>query len=301
MGQATRQQLRLSSGANLSFLTAGAPTRPAVLLLHGFPQSARAFRDVLSGLSRAAFVVAPDLPGFGESDPLPRASFPALARAVAELVTHLDVGPRYIYLHDFGAPVGLQLAMEAPSNVLGLIIQNANAHRTGWGPGWEATRAFWADPSPANEEAATEHLTLEGTRNQYVAGVPPDLSARMSAEGWEADWRIMQRPGRMETQRALIRDYGAYAARFEAIADYLARWQPRAMLLWGRHDAFFELAEVLSWMEDLPRMEAHVLDAGHLLLETHAREATALMVDFLERANMDPRREAEQTSGDRGV
>ena len=93
----------------------------------------------------------------------------------------------------------------------------------------------------------------------------------------------MNLPGRMETQRALIADYGHYAARFDAIAQYLARWQPPSLLLWGRHDAFFDLPEIVSWMRALPRMEAHVLDAGHLPLETHVTAAASLMLDFIRR------------------
>ena len=93
----------------------------------------------------------------------------------------------------------------------------------------------------------------------------------------------MNLPGRMDTQRALIADYPHYVARFDAIADYLARWQPPALMVWGRHDVFFDLAETLSWMQALPRMEAHVFDAGHLLLETHAAAAVSLMLDFIRR------------------
>ena len=283
MRAATRQRLRLSGGTELSFITAGEPSNPAVLLLHGFPSSARTFREVVPRLSRTAYVIAPDLPGYGESDVMPMPSFPAYGRAIAELLGQLGVGPRYIYLHDFGAPVGFHIAMEAPDKVLGLIVQNANAHRTGFGPEWAATEAFWADPSPENEAEATGHLTFEGTRDQYVAGVPEDVAARIPAESWEEDWRVMSLPGRMETQRALLLDYGNYAASFDAIADYLRRRQPPALMIWGRHDAFFDLAETLSWMEALPRMEAHILDAGHFLLETHADAATSLMRDFIAR------------------
>ena len=68
-------------------------------------------------------------------------------------------------------------------------------------------------------------------------------------------------------------------------ADYLDRWQPPSLMLWGRHDAFFDLAETLSWMEALPRMEVHVLDAGHFLLETHAAVVGSLMVDFVARTH----------------
>lgn len=280
----TRQRLRLSGGTELSFFTAGDTSTPAVLLLHGTPNSARMFREVVPALAQAAYVIAPDLPGSGESDVLPAVSFPAIGQAISELLDRLAIGPRFIYLHDWGAPVGLQIAMQAPERVLGLIVQNANAHRTGWGPGWAATQAYWSRPDAENEAAVTAHLTLEGTRDTYISGVPSNVAERIPAERWEEDWRVMNLPGHMDTQRALIADYGNYAARFDAIAKYLERWQPPALMVWGRHDVYFELAEVLSWMRALPRMEAHVLDAGHLLLETHAAEAAALMLDFFDRA-----------------
>ncbi|WEX77839.1 alpha/beta hydrolase [Sinorhizobium numidicum] len=287
MQPATRQRLRLSRGTELSFITAGEASAPTVLLLHGFPSSARTFREVVPKLSQVARVIAPDLPGFGESDVLSTVSFPAFGQAISELLDRLAVGPRYVYLHDFGAPVGFHIAMQAPEQVLGLIVQNANAHRTGLGPQWAATQAYWSHPSPENEAAATAHLTFAGTRDQYIANVPPEVAARIPAESWEEDWRVMSLPGRMNTQRPLIADYGRYAARFDEIADHLARRQPPALMLWGRHDAFFDIAEVLSWMKALPRMEAHIFDAGHLLLETHAAEAASLMLEFIERTQRE--------------
>jgi pimeloyl-ACP methyl ester carboxylesterase len=294
MPPATRQRLRLSGGTELSFIAAGDASAPAVLLLHGFPSSARTFREVVPELSQAAYVIAPDLPGFGESDILPAVSFPAFGRAISELLDRLAIDSRHIYLHDFGAPVGFHIAMQAPERVLGLIVQNANAHRTGFGPGWTETLTYWSRPNPENEAAATAHLTFEGTRDQYLAGVPPDVAARIPAESWEEDWRVMCLPGRMETQRALIADYAHYAARFDAIADYLALWQPPALMLWGRHDAFFDLAEIVCWMRALPRMEAHVFDAGHMLLETHAAAAVSLMVDFIRRTHRESKSTGER-------
>jgi pimeloyl-ACP methyl ester carboxylesterase len=96
----------------------------------------------------------------------------------------------------------------------------------------------------------------------------------------------------MDTQRALVKDYGNYVARFDEIAGYLARRQPPSLMVWARHDPFFDLAEVLSWMQALPRMEAHVLDAGHKLLETHAAPAASLMVDFIRHTQPARRKEA---------
>jgi pimeloyl-ACP methyl ester carboxylesterase len=282
---AHRHRLRLSGGTELSFIAAGEASQPAVLLLHGTPHSARYFREVVPELSRAAYVIAPDLPGFGESELLPTASFPAYGHAISELLDRLAIGPRYIYLHDFGAPVGFHIAMQAPDHVSGLIIQNANAHRTGLGPQWAPVLAYGSQPNRENELAATAHLTLEGMRDTYLRGVPPEVAARIPAESWKEDWRVMQLPGRMNKERALIADYARYVARFDAIADYLRRRQPPALMVWGRHEPFFELAEILSWLEDLPRMQAHVLDGGHMLLETHAAEAASLMVDFIGRPN----------------
>jgi pimeloyl-ACP methyl ester carboxylesterase len=278
---ASRRRLRLSGGTELSFLQAGNEANPPVLLLHGMPNSARFFRGVIPILARDAYVVAPDLPAYGESDPLPAASFDAMTDAVSELLEHLGAGPRFIYLHDFGAPVGLKIAMDAPELVLGLIIQNANAHRTGFSTQWDIVEEYWKAPNPQNEAAAMAHLTLEGTRDQYLKGVPEDVTASISPENWEEDWRVMTLPGRMEAQRALVCDYGHYVERFDAIVDYLRERQPPALMVWGRHDIYFDIAETVSWMQDLPRMEVHILDGGHLLLETHAEEAAAFMADFI--------------------
>lgn len=215
------ERLRLSGGTELSFVKAGDASKPAILLLHGTPNSARMFREVVPALARSAYVIAPDLPGHGESEALREVSFSAIGDAISELLDRLEIGPRFIYLHDWGAPVGLQIAMQSPERVLGLIVQNANAHRTGWGSGWAAQLAYWSQPNPKNEAEVTAHLSLEGTRDTYISGVPSDVADRIPAEHWEEDWRVMNLPGRMDTQRALIADYANYADRFDAIAKYL--------------------------------------------------------------------------------
>ena len=258
------------------------------MLLHGFPSSSRSFRNIIPALSKTCFVIAPDLPGFGQSDPIPDATFTRFADLMEELLERLGVAKAFLYVHDFGAPVALDLAMRDPRRVLGLIVQNANAHRTGFGPQWRETLAYWSAPTKDNERGATAHLTFEGTRDQYVGGIPEDIAARIAADNWIEDWRVMSQPGRLEVQRALIADYGRYAARFEEIARYLSDHQPPALMLWGRHDSFFDCAEILSWLQALPRMEAYVLDGAHFLLETHAAQCAELIKAFVDR------RESEQ-------
>ncbi|UXY14893.1 alpha/beta hydrolase [Chitiniphilus purpureus] len=269
------------AGTDVAVRLAGDRQQPALLLIHGFPSASTSFRNVIGPLSQDCFVIAPDLPGFGGSAPIGQPSFAGFADLVDRLLAGLGVASFHLYLHDFGAVVGLHLATRAPHRIRSLIIQNANAHESGMGPGWAATRAYWDNPTPEQEAEATRHLTFDGTRDQYVGGVPADIAARIDPRLWEADWRIMSLPGRIAMQRRLVLDYRSHFARFREIADYLTRQQPPALLLWGRHDIFFELDETLSWMRALPRMAAHILDGPHFLLETHPTECTALMRAFI--------------------
>ena len=70
-------------GAAMSVVLAGDRERPALLLIHGFPASSASFRDIVSELARDLFVIAPDLPGFGDSDPVDGPSFAGFAAALA--------------------------------------------------------------------------------------------------------------------------------------------------------------------------------------------------------------------------
>ena len=96
-----------------------------------------------------------------------------------------------------------------------------------------------------------------------MGGVPGDIAKFIEPKVWEEDRRIMSLPGRLEMQRTLVLDYRGHVARFGAIAGYLVNRQPPALMLWGRHDVFFDLDETLSWMQALPRIEAHILDGPH--------------------------------------
>jgi pimeloyl-ACP methyl ester carboxylesterase len=270
-------------GTELAVRLAGDREKPALLLMHGLPNSSNYFRNVIDPLSRDCFVIAPDLPGFGGSEPVKEPSFSRFADMIDGLLSRLETETFHLYVHDFGANVALHLATRAPRSIRSLIIQNANAHESGMGPQWVPVRAYWADPTPEREAEATAFLTLDGTRHQYVGGVPDDIAKRIDPRLWEEDWRIMSLPGRLATHRALVLDNRTHVARFGDIANYLARWQPAALMLWGRYDVFFELEETLSWMKALPRMEAHILDGPHLLLETKPAECAALMSAFVRR------------------
>ena len=203
--------------------------------------------------------------------------------AAAVVLDQLGIRSFHLYLHDYGAAVGLHLATRRPDRIRGLIVQNANAHRSGMGEQWADTEQFWREPTREAEATATAHLTFEGTRDQYVGGIPDDIADRIDQACWQEDWTVMSLPGRMQLQRALVLDYRQHVARFDEIARYLGQHQPPALMIWGRHDSFFDLDETLSWMKALPRMEAHILDGAHFLLETHGERAATLMTEFIRR------------------
>lgn len=273
------------NGLEIFFREAGRPDRPAVLLLHGFPSSSHTFRELMPTLADVAYVIAPDLPGFGmSSSPTVDEydyTFENFSWVVEELLDQLGVESFFVYLHDFGAPVGYHLATRYPDRIRGLIVQSGNAHAEGLGEQWDSARAYWADPSDDTRAALPQWLNFAGTRDQYLAGLPEHLRTLHPPESWHLDWERMRRPGNVDAQFALFGDYAGHVARFDEIAGYHRAHQPPALVLWGRHDAYFDVGEVLAYHRVLERMDAHIYDGGHFLLETHAAECAELMRAFV--------------------
>jgi pimeloyl-ACP methyl ester carboxylesterase len=272
-------------GLEVFFREAGRAGRPTVLLLHGFPSSSHTFREVMPTLADVAHVIAPDLPGFGlSSSPTITEydyTFENLSRTIEKLLEQVGVERFFVYLHDFGAPVGYHLATRAPDRVRGLIVQSGNAHEDGLGEQWDSAKAYWADPTEDKRAALPDWLNFAGTRDQYLAGLPEHLRALHPPESWHLDWERMTRPGNRDAQFALFSDYANHVARFDELAEYHRAHQPPALVLWGRRDPFFDVDEVLAYHRALERMDAHIYDGGHLLLETHAAECAELMRTFV--------------------
>jgi pimeloyl-ACP methyl ester carboxylesterase len=281
----TRHRTVAAGGLDLFVREAGDPGRPTVLLLHGFPSSSYSFRQLIPLLADDAHLVAPDMPGFGFSDaPSMDAydySFENIADTIDALVDTLGLDRMFLYVHDFGAPVAYHLATRHPERVLGLIVQNGNAHDEGLGEGWDTTKAYWAAPSAENRAKLPDWLNYEGTRDQYIGGIPDRLKPLFPPEGWHLDWERMSRPGNVDIQFKLFEDYKSHVARFPDIQRYHRDHQPPCLVLWGRHDIYFSLDEVMAYARNLDRVEIHVFDGAHLLLETHAVECADAIRRFV--------------------
>jgi pimeloyl-ACP methyl ester carboxylesterase len=281
----TRHLYREVDGLTLHYREAGVPSSTAVLLLHGFPSSSYSFRDVLPTLGENVYALAPDLPGFGFSDAPPldeyEYTFEHLSHVIETLVDDLGVDHYVLYMTDFGTPVGYFMATRHPERVLGLIVQNGNAHEAGLNEAWDAPRRFWAEPTEENRAALPDWLNFSGTRDQYLAGLRKELQDLHPRESWHLDWERLSRPGNTDAQFQLFYDYRNHVSRFPEIAAYHAEQQPPCLVLWGRHDTFFDVAEVLAYHQNMTTLDVHLYDAGHFLLETHAPEVAALLVAFV--------------------
>lgn len=281
----TRHRRREVGGLTVHYRESGTPAAAAVLFLHGYPSSSYSFRDVLPVVGQHAYAVAPDLPGFGFSDAPPVAeydyTFDHLSQVVEDLVVSLGVKRYVLYVTDWGTPVGYALALRHPERVLGLVVQNGNAHEEGLHEAWDAPRRYWADPSEENRAALGEWMHFDGTRDEYLAGLPDDLRELQPPESWHLDWERMSREGNVEAKFALFTDYANHVARFPAITEYHQEHQPPCLVLWGRHDPFFDIAEVMAYHREMTRLDVHLYDAGHALLETHAAEVADLLVTFI--------------------
>jgi pimeloyl-ACP methyl ester carboxylesterase len=264
---------------------AGPADAPVIVLLHGFPTAGHMFRDLMPILAGRYRVIAPDLPGFGNTRAPPRGTFDYtfdnLARVIDGFIEAIGLQRYALYIFDYGAPTGLRIAMAHPERVTAIVSQNGNAYLDGFSDAWGPWQTYWREPTPAHREACRISLAPETIRKwQYFNGAD---KSRVSPDGYTLDIAYMARPGAEEIQLDLVLDYRSNVALYPSFQDYFRRHQPPLLAVWGKNDAHFIPPGALAYQRDLPKAEIHFVDTGHFALETHADEIGALMLDFLGR------------------
>ncbi|MDF5759328.1 alpha/beta hydrolase [Spongiactinospora sp. TRM90649] len=273
-------------GRPIFYREAGDPAKPTLVLLHGFPSSSAMFRGLIGDLSGSFHLVAPDHLGFGQSG-MPAVNefdynFDALTEITVELLDKLGIDRFAIYIQDYGAPIGLRIAVRNPERITAIITQSGNAYMEGFTPFWDVLFAH-AEDRATHEPEARKLLTAEATHWQYTHGVPADRLSRLSPDAWTLDQAYLDRPGNAEIQLQLFADYKNNLSAYPAFQEYFRSHRPPTLVVWGAGDEIFGPDGARAYARDLPEAEIHLLDAGHFALDTHGPEIAELIRDFLTR------------------
>ena len=276
-----------ADGVKIFYRSAGDPSAPVVLLLHGFPSSSFMFRELIPRLADRYRVIAPDLPGFGFTEvPAERKytyTFDALAVTIEAFTQALKLNRYALYVFDYGAPTGFRLAMAHPERVTAIVSQNGNAYEDGLGDAWAPIRKYWAEPTAENRKVIRDNvLTLEGTRWQYTHGVAVPES--VPPESYTLDEALLERPGNKDIQLDLFLNYASNVKLYPKFQEYFRKSNPSLLAIWGKNDPFFIPAGAEAFRKDIPNAQIQFLDTGHFALETHVIEIASAMKEFLDNA-----------------
>ncbi|APA15651.1 hypothetical protein sscle_15g104210 [Sclerotinia sclerotiorum 1980 UF-70] len=173
-----------ADGINIFYREAGPPEAPTLLLLHGFPSSSHQYRNLIPLPSRKYHLLAQDLPGFGFTE-IPESrnykyTFDSLTTSIESFLKELNIEKFSIYIFDYGAPIGLRLALRQPQAIQSIISQNGNAYTEGLGEFWTPFQKLWKSQTPEELTAANEPIksiiSLDSTKWQYITGTLPPIS-----------------------------------------------------------------------------------------------------------------------------
>jgi pimeloyl-ACP methyl ester carboxylesterase len=270
-------------GVDIFYREAGSPENPTLLLLHGFPTSSHMFRNLIEDLKEDYHLVAPDYPGFGNSEQPPIEEFEYTFDHFAELIEafteELELNSYSLYLMDYGAPVGFRVAVAHPERVESLIIQNGNAYDEGLLTFWDPIKTYWNERTAANAEPLTGFITPAGVEWQYTHGVRD--ASKISPDNWNNDLRHLTREGNPQIQLQLFYDYGTNPGHYPAWQAYFREHQPRTLIVWGQNDYIFPAEGAHPYLRDLNDVDFNLLDTGHFALEEDGAVISAHIDRFL--------------------
>jgi pimeloyl-ACP methyl ester carboxylesterase len=273
-------------GIGIFYREAGPKDAMPILLLHGFPTAGHMFRDLIPQLADRFRLVAPDLPGFGQSDMPARSAFIYTFENIANVIDRFTevIGLKRfaIYVFDYGAPTGFRIAAKHPERITAIISQNGNAYLEGLSDGWNPIRAYWQDASQENRDVLRAFLKPETTVWQYTHGVPD--ATKVSPDGYSLDNFYLSRPEADEVQLDLFGDYKSNVALYPSFQNYFRTHKPPFLAVWGKSDPFFLPPGAEAFKRDIPDADVRFFDTGHFALETHCDEIAVAIRNFLSRS-----------------
>ena len=270
---------------NLFYREAGDPSKPTIVMLHGFPTSSYMYRRLLLDLSDEFHLIAPDYPGFGNSD-FPSAddfqyNFANISQIIDLFLESRNLSSYALMIQDYGAPIGFRIATAHPERVSGFIIQNGNAYEEGLSEGFAESRKFWQNRTPETEQPMRAMFTLESIRWQYTFGAKNPEN--ISPDTWNLDYAKISRPGNHKAQLDLLYDYQANIKLYPEWQQYLRDNQPPMLITWGINDPFFPEPGAKAYLKDVKNAEYYAYDTGHFALEEEGIDIIEKIRGFMQR------------------
>ncbi len=262
-------------GAKIAYYEGGAPGAPALLLLHGYPTSGRLWEHVWQAAEDQGLrVIAPDLPGFGQSDLWRRpADWASYVAFLDRLVPALGLTRFHLGVHDWGGPIGLLWACGHPDAIASLFITD-----TAFFPDftWEFGEALRA---PGRGEHLVERLQDWETFAKGQRRICPHAS-----EETLRDWhRAFSSPERCQAHLELYRSPNLFAG----TDGKLAALGVPTSVVWGGADPFLPPVWAARFQQDIPHAEVHIIEgAGHFLQQDAPQEVRRQLAAHLARAGV---------------
>lgn len=274
------------SGVNIFYREAGDPSKKAVVLLHGFPSSSHMYRDVLAALGDEFYLIAPDYPGFGDSDFPPSDkytyTFDNIADTMNQFLIQRGLNNYTLMIQDYGAPIGFRIATKHPKKVAGFVVMNGNAYEEGLSPkGWGPIFDYWKnkDQPELEKQIASQVFSLEGLKWQYTHGTRNPEA--ILPDNWNLDFMKFSRKGQHEMQLAMFFDYQNNVKLYPTWQKYLRKNQPPMLIVWGKNDAFFPVPGAEGFKRDVKDIDYNILNTGHFALEEEGEFIINKMRKFL--------------------
>ncbi len=272
------------NGLSIFYRESGQENRETILFLHGNPTSSHMYKDLMSLLKDDYHVIAPDYPGYGFSDRPSISdyeySFDNISATMNQFIDALELKNFYLFVQDYGGPVGFRIANQRPNLIKGLIIQNANVYAEGFGEWAMKIGGYIQNNDLEKMNAYKKHLvSLEGLKEQYVTGTKD--TSLIDPSSYYLDYAFLQRSGVKELFLTLFDNYGTNFEKYEEWQSYLKIHQPPTLVVWGTNDKFFSKPGGEAYAKDLKDVEIHFFDGGHFMLEEYSSEVAQLIKKFI--------------------
>ena len=270
------------NGVNIFYRECGDAQLPTMVLFHGFPSASHMFRDLMPMLEDRFHLIAPDYPGFGQSESPSREDFPYtfdnLAEVMGSFLERLGIDKFYMYVFDYGAPIGFRIAVKHPEKILGIVSQNGNIYREGLGMKWEVRAEYWAHPTPELREQYKSAFAKDTVIGQYTFGTE---EGSVSPDGYSLDlYYASVIPDYAEKQSDLIFDYQNNVKLYPVFQEYLRNYQPQLLAVWGKDDPSFIWTGAEAFSRDLPDAKIIPVNSGHFALENCCAEIALQIKTF---------------------